>query len=151
MKVPVIAMLMVTVFTCLSAQEVKDTQKSSVLIAMEETAFKKALVKKMQTLLEQKQTEITIVKDSKKDIQQYKASDYDLVFITNSGVWSKVRPWITEWIDNNKADSSKILLHTTKKLKWEENVYVDAVSSASEKKEVDKLAEEYVNKLLSKR
>ena len=133
-----------------NAQETEPTAGSRVLIAMEQTPFKKKLVDKMEKLLGEKNKQVTVVKDSEKEISQFKAADYDLIFITNSGVWSKVRPWITEWIDANKADSAKILLHTTKKLKWQEDVYVDAVSSASSKKKADTLAEEYVSKLLSK-
>lgn len=143
--------LLLALAISINAQESEKSAGSRVLIAMEQTPFKKKLINKMKALLENRNMRITMVKDSEKEIRQYKAADYDLVFITNSGVWSKVRPWITEWIDANKADSAKILLHTTKKLKWQEDVYVDAVSSASSKKLADKLAEDYVNKLLGKR
>lgn len=136
---------------CINAQEPETSIGPSVLIAMEQTPFKKKLVNKMKMLLENQNMRITLVEDSEKEIRSYKATDFDLVFITNSGVWSKVRPWITEWLDANKADSAKILLHTTKKLKWQEEVFVDAVSSASSKKIADTLAEDYVNRLISKR
>lgn len=145
----VTAILLVS-FSLISAQEATAPTAKKVLIAMEQTEFKKKLVNAMKPLLEKQGMQVTVVENHEKEIAPVKAADFDLVFITNSGVWSKVRPWITEWIDNNKADSAKILLHTTKQLKWQEEVYVDAVSSASSNKLVSGLAEEYVTKLVGK-
>lgn len=145
----VTAILLVS-FSLISAQEATAPAAKKVLIAMEQTEFKKKLVNAMKPLLEKQGMQVTVVENHEKEIAPVKAADFDLVFITNSGVWSKVRPWITEWIDNNKADSAKILLHTTKQLKWQEEVYVDAVSSASSNKLVSGLAEEYVTKLVGK-
>lgn len=151
MKSLIIVSILATLVLSVNAQEAPKPANLKVLLVMEQTDFKSALIDKIKTLLEQQQAQITIVKDSEKKIQPFKASDYDLVFITNSGVMSKVRPWITDWLDKNRADSSKILLHTTKKLVWQEAVTVDAVSSASSKKLVPALAQEYVQRLLSKR
>jgi hypothetical protein len=151
MKLMRLTILFVTVCALTNAQEPVQSDGSRVLIAMEHTEFKKQLVNAMKPLLEQRGMQVTVVEDSEKEIRNFKASEYDLVFFTNSGVWSKVRPWITEWIDKNKADSAKILLHTTKKLKWQEDVYVDAVSSASSKKMAPRLAKDYVAKLVGKR
>jgi len=151
MKILFSIVALTMLFSVINAQEATPATGSRILIAMEPTEFKKKLVASMKTLLEQKSMQVTIVENSEKELQSFKSSDYDVVFITNSGVWSKVRPWITAWIDSNKADSAKILLHTTKKLNWEEDVYVDAVSSASTNKLVPKLAEEYVTRLLGKR
>jgi hypothetical protein len=145
------SILFVAASMLINAQEPEKPDAARVLIAMEQTEFKKKLVNAMKPLLEQRGMQVTIVKDSENELNKLKASEYDLVFITNSGVWSKVRPWITEWIDKNRADSAKILLHTTKKLKWQEHVYVDAVSSASSNTMVQRLAEDYVAKLVDKR
>jgi hypothetical protein len=151
MKLMRSTILFVTVCALANAQEPEKSDGTRVLIAMEHTEFKKQLVNAMKPLLEQRGMQVTVIEDSEKEIRNFKASEYDLVFITNSGVWSKVRPWITEWIDKNKADSAKILLHTTKKLKWQEDVSVDAVSSASSKNMAPRLAEDYVAKLVGKR
>lgn len=150
MKLALLSIACLTLFTALHAQESSEPAQRRILIAMEQTKFKKQLVEQMKSLLSLKPVTITIVEDSKKELSQHKAADFDLIFITNSGVMSHVRPWVAEWIDNNKADSSKILLHTTKARKWTEEVYVDAVSSASDKKQVPQLAEEYLTKLLNK-
>jgi hypothetical protein len=143
--------LFVAASVLLHAQEAEKPVAARVLIAMEQTEFKKRLVNAMKPLLERRGMQVTIVEDSKHELNNFKASEFDLVFITNSGVWSKVRPWVTEWIDNNRADTAKILLHTTKKLKWQEHVYVDAVSSASSNAMAQRLAEDYVAKLVDKR
>jgi hypothetical protein len=145
------SILFVAASMLINAQEPEKPDAARVLIAMEQTEFKKKLVNAMKPLLEQRGMQVTIVKDSEHELNNFKASEYDLVFITNSGVWSKVRPWITEWIDKNRADSAKVLLHTTKKLKWQEHVYVDAVSSASSNTMAQRLAEDYVAKLVDKR
>ncbi len=92
--------------------------------------------------------QVTVVEDHKKELKNYKASDYDYVFITNSGVGSKVRPWVKKWLESNN-NSKNILLHTTKTKKWSEKVSVDAVSSASSKKDASTLAEEYIKLLLA--
>ncbi len=125
------------------------TQESGkkVLLAMENTKFKKALMEEMKIQLEKRSLEVTLVEDHKKNLKNFKASDYDYVFITNSGVNSKVRPWVVEWLDKNSG-SKNILLHTTKIKKWEEKVSVDAVSSASDTKIAADLAEEYIKLLL---
>lgn len=145
------SILFIAASMLINAQESEKPDAVRVLIAMEQTEFKKKLVNAMKPLLEQRGMQVTIVKHSKHELNNFKASEYDLVFITNTGVWSKVRPWITEWIDKNRADSAKILLHTTKKLKWQEHVYVDAVSSASSNTMAQRLAEDYVAKLVDKR
>jgi hypothetical protein len=145
-------LVIVTLFsTCLIAQAQTKPDSVRVLIAMEQTEFKKKLVSQMKPLLAQKKIKVTVVQDSEKDLHKYNADDFDLVFITNSGVMSHVRPWVLAWIDSNRTDSAKILLHTTKRLNWQENVYVDAVSSASASNLAPELAKEYVTRLVGKR
>ena len=67
------------------------TQESGkkVLLAMENTKFKKALMEEMKIQLEKRSLEVTLVEDHKKNLKNFKASDYDYVFITNSGVQFK--------------------------------------------------------------
>ena len=134
-------------FTLVSSISAQSGEK--VLLAMEKTAFKKALIAEMEKSLNAKGLHVTVVEDHKKDLENYKASDYDYVFITNSGVGSKVRPWVKDWLESNN-NSSNILLHTTKIKKWNEKVSVDAVSSASSKKDASSLAEEYIKLLLGR-
>ena len=143
----VLFLLLVFSFLC-SIASAQDGGKKA-LLAMENTKFKKALIEEMIKGLEEKSVQVTVVEDHKKDLKNYRASDYDYVFITNSGVGSKVRPWVVKWLSENN-NSRNILLHTTKIKEWEEKVSVDAVSSASESGDVSMLADEYINLLLKK-
>ena len=68
-------LLPILLFTPLKAEEGSDNPR--ILIAMEQTAFKKKLVEKMKIILKKHTTQITIVKDSEKEIGQFKAADRD--------------------------------------------------------------------------
>ncbi len=117
--------------------------KGTILIASEKTGFKEALVAELESLLTGAGYAVVKVKHPKGGLDGYNASDYAAVFITNSGVNSKVRPWVTEWIERNRASNAYILLHTTQIRDWKVETPVDAVTSASAKKEVKNLAREY--------
>jgi hypothetical protein len=116
----------------------------TVLLAFEKTGFKKELMKKMEALLRGDFAMVTVVEHSKKAPIKENPADYDAIFISNSGVNSKVRPWIRSWIENNAEHSRKILLHTTQIRDWKVVISVDAVTSASAKGKVKDLAREYV-------
>ncbi len=120
-----------------------------VLLVSESTRFKNALIESMQTLLQDKGMIVTVETNSRRNIKAYEAAAFDAVFITNSGVNSKVRPWVVRWLVDNKAEAARILLHTTQTRDWEVNVDVDAVTSASAMADVDDLATRYVMQLLA--
>jgi len=122
--------------------------KGTVLIASENTRFKKALVAELDGLFTAAGYSTTIVENSKKDLEKYNAADFSAVFITNSGVNSHVRPWVLEWLDRNRASGTYILLHTTQIRKWDVEAPVDAVTSASSKGDVKSLAQEYFRQIL---
>lgn len=124
--------------------------KGTILIASEKTGFKEALVAELESLLTGAGYAVVKVKHPKGGIDAYKASDYAAVFITNSGVNSKVRPWVTEWIEKNRVSNAYILLHTTQIRDWKVETSVDAVTSASAKKEVKNLAREYFARITGK-
>jgi len=124
----------------------EDAPKKRVLLVWEKTAYKQALVDEMERMLTQQGSEVTRVLHSKRGLDA-KAADYDAVFITNSGVNSKVRPWITEWLAANKAEAGRILLHTTQTSDWKVNADVDAVTSASSKGDVKVMAAECVARI----
>ena len=123
--------------------------KKRVLLAWEKTRFKQALIEEMAKQLEAQGYAVTRAMHSKKGLAQ-KAADYDAVFITNSGVYSKVRPWITKWLEANKAHAARILLHTTQTSDWKVEAKVDAVTSASKKADVKRMAADYVARLVKK-
>ena len=147
MKKSIVFIMMFFILVSFAAAQ---SSPKKALLAMEKTKFKEALIEEMKKGLEAESVSVTVVEDHKKELENYKASDFDYVFITNSGVGSKVRPWIVKWLKDNSS-SSNILLHTTKIKKWDEKVEVDAVSSASSNSDVPALAEEYIKLLLEKK
>jgi len=124
----------------------QEAPKKRVLLAWEKTDYKQALVEEMERLLKQQGFEVTKVLHAKNG-PDAKAADFDAVFITNSGVNSKVRPWITDWLAANKAQSARILLHTTQTSDWKVIANVDAVTSASGKGDLKALAADYVARI----
>jgi hypothetical protein len=140
-------MAVACVTICLAATALaQDAPKKRVLLAWEKTDFKQALVDEIERLLTQQGREVTKVLHSKRGLDA-KAADFDAVFITNSGVNSKVRPWITNWLAANKALAARVLLHTTQTSDWKVTADVDAVTSASSKDDVKALAADYVARI----
>ena len=121
-------------------------RKPRVLLAWEKTRFKSALIEEMERELKARGCDVVKARHTSKGLDA-RAADYDAVFITNSGVRSKVRPWIVEWLAANKAEAARILLHTTQTSGWKVDVSVDAVTSASSKSDVKSLAAEYVARI----
>lgn len=121
----------------------------TVLLVSESTRFKNSLIESMQTLLEDKGITVTVEANSRRNLGDYEAVAFDAVFITNSGVNSRVRPWVVRWLADNQAQRSRILLHTTQTRDWTVDVNVDAVTSASAMGEVEALATRYVERLLA--
>ncbi len=117
-----------------------------VLLAWERTAFKRELMDAMERQLVEKGYAVTRVEHSRRGLDA-NAADFDAVFITNSGVQSEVRPWIVQWLAANRAQADRILLHTTQIRDWTVRAEVDAVTSASERRDVDRLAADYVARL----
>jgi hypothetical protein len=143
MRATVVACVTVCLAAMVLAQE---APKKRVLLAWEKTDYKQALVEELERLLTQQGCEVTKALHSKRGLEA-KAADFDAVFITNSGVNSKVRPWITEWLAANKAQAGRILLHTTQTRDWKVIADVDAVTSASSKGDVKGVAADYVARI----
>ena len=118
----------------------------SVLLAYENTRFKRSLIKEMQKQLEDRDVSVTVVRHSSRGLEIEESSQYSAIFITNSGVNSEIRPWIVEWLNENR--DFNILLHTTQTRSWEPQTKVDAVTSASTVSDAEKLALKYVEKLI---
>lgn len=142
------ATIVACVMVCLTAMALaQEAPKKRVLLAWEKTNFKQELVEEMERQLTSQGCEVTKVQHSKRGLDA-KAADYDAVFITNSGVHSKVRPWIVEWLAANKEQAARILLHTTKTGDWTVSADVDAVTSASSKGDVKVLAADYAVRIV---
>lgn len=122
----------------------------TVLLALEDTRFKKALVEEMKQALEKQKIAVVVMEHTAVSIKEVDATMYDVVFITNSGVNSMIRPWIAEWLAENTDAQSRIIVHTTKTKKYEISLDVDGVSSASSIKDVKVLAKDYVGRIVKK-
>ncbi|MBN2685111.1 MAG: hypothetical protein JXR40_07515, partial [Pontiellaceae bacterium] len=129
------------------SQEPAPEGSKLVLLAYEDTAFKNALILKMEELLKKDGITVRVGKHSNAGLPVSDPSAFDAIFISNSGVNSQVRPWISSWIEDHKAYKDIILLHTTQNSTWNVNAQVDVVTSASDINSVEKLAAEYTDKL----
>jgi len=127
-----------------------DVVEQKVLLAMEKTPFKEALIENMELLLTSDNVAVTIIEDHENELEAVSAADYDALFITASGVNSMVRPWILTWIETNNEFSDKLIVHITKTREWDDGLTVDAVSSASSRGDVEELAQSYVSLLQDK-
>lgn len=132
-----------------SSPGVPEFDSGRVLIAYEETRYKSALVEKISLLLKNAGLEVVTAKHSEAGFNPENIDEFDAVFISNSGVNSEIRPWIARWLKANQTIQSRIILHTTQNSKWDVNVEVDSVTSASKEANVETLAEEYSNKIKS--
>ncbi|HBE03667.1 MAG: hypothetical protein A2096_01470 [Spirochaetes bacterium GWF1_41_5] len=128
---------------CLTAQK---TAAVKILLAYEETPFKKALVAEITNQLLSKNTEISVIVHSADALEKINPADYTAVLISNSGVKAAVRPWVIFWLQKYSGNKN-IILHTTQTGKWVPAVTVDSVTSASDIKNVKKTADELVKKI----
>ncbi len=120
-------------------------QKKKVLLAYEKTEFKTALIKEMAAILKKDSIEYAVIEHSNGALDKEDPLNYGAIFISNSGVNSQLRPWINEWLKKNEKYSSKTILHTTQIRDWKVEAPVDAVTSASNRKEMKKFAAKYVD------
>ncbi len=137
---------------CLVTMNVRDASAADsarILLVFEKTRFKNALIEKMEATLKAEGYAVVKGMHSRDGVGDYAPGDFDAVFITNSGVRSKVRPWVADWLRENRDQAARIVLHTTQTKDWavELDVAVDGVTSASDMGDVDKLAAAYVQRL----
>ncbi len=143
-------LLMMAVF--FASAEDTTTNKNSVLLSFEDTKFKSALIKEMKKHLEKDGITVVVVDHTDSiSLAKYTATNFNAVFITNSGVNSQIRPWVVDWLNANENAASRIILHTTQIRDWEVKppVKVDAITSASAANKVKSLAAEYITRLKS--
>lgn len=142
-----IAILTIILVSSLFALPLAAQGKGTILLASEKTRFKDTLIAEMEALFSLAGYTVQKAEHTKGGLDAYKASDYAAVFITNSGVNSKVRPWVTAWIEKNRSSGAYILLHTTQLWDWKVVSSVDAVTSASKTDGAKDLAREYFAKI----
>ena len=120
-----------------------------VLLATEQTRFKTRLIEEVIELLLDGDTFIRIVDHSMGELDKENPEDYSVVLISNSGVGSRVRPWVTSWI-NSHTQADNIIVHTTwRDLGWSPRLpeSVDSVTSPSNYGEVVAIAEDLASRV----
>ncbi|KMQ52564.1 hypothetical protein CHISP_0333 [Chitinispirillum alkaliphilum] len=116
-----------------------------VLLVYESSRFKTNLISKMEELFTQKNIEVTVSTHSRRDMGIDNPHNYSAIFISNSGVNSQIRPWISKWLE--QTDYQNILLHTTQISEWSIDTEFDAVTSASSNSQINEIAAEYTEKI----
>lgn len=118
-----------------------------VLLVKEDTGYKKALIRALIEELEDGNTEVVVIDHKKGELEGVNPGDYDVVFITNSGVQGRVRPDIVEWLDSVAGRDGNVILHTTQRNDWEPDVSVDSITSASRKSNIDELVADIAERI----
>lgn len=134
------ALLLLNLFSLAEEQPV-------ILLAYEETRFKADLISEMTILLEREGYAIETLDHSGGALENIDKGKYAAIFITNSGVNSQVRPWVTKWLEGISGEA-RVLLHTTQRFNWNVDANVDVVTSASQRRNVKNIADEYAGKLI---
>ena len=120
-----------------------------VLVATEKSAFKNALVEELAASFASSDYEVTLVEDSRKELGDYYAGDFDAVVVINAGVNSQVRPWVSSWLAEVEDTERVVLVTTYRDLGWEP-IYpegVDSITTPSKKSDVSELVNQIANKV----
>jgi hypothetical protein len=140
----VFTFVLISGFSIYAQDSTISVKKQKVLLAYEQTEFKAALIKEMAAILKKNSIEYVVIEHSNGALDKEDPANYGAIFISNSGVNSILRPWISEWIKKNENYWPITILHTTQTSNWKVKAPVDAVTSASTKRDVKKLAAKYV-------
>jgi hypothetical protein len=138
-------LLMATGFLWAQSGEYGDSEGTTkVLIAYENTRFKTNLVDGLIEDLSRDGFYIKVVDHQNGELEGINPTDYDVVFITNSGVTAKVRSQVSDWLAS-AGQPENVIVHTTQRSAWTPAIEVDSVTSASLRKsdEIEALVKEY--------
>lgn len=137
-----LTLTMILFVTTLSAQ--------TVLIAKEDTSYKKALVEMLVEKLNGENITTEILDHKKEDLSVVNPADHDVVYVLNSGVQAKVRPDVQEWLNIIAGRDSNVILHTTQRTEWLPQVSVDSITSASRKANLEEITDDIVMRIKAK-
>ena len=118
-----------------------------ILIATENTGYKRRLIDTLIEKLDDGSAHITLVDHKRKGLEGMDPRDFSAVFITNSGAQAKVRPWVVEWLNEVSRFDDNVLIHTTQITDWDPPVAVDSITSASNNSNIDNLTDDIVRRL----
>ena len=120
-----------------------------VLIATEKTAFKQALVEELIAELDDGRTYIRLIDHQAGELQGIKPDNYGVVLVINSGVGSRVRPWVTSWLGSAARRTDNVIVLTTQRDVWTPKLAdnIDSVTSASNRAIIGELAADLVSRI----
>jgi len=120
---------------------------NKVLIATENTRYKRRLIDTVVEKLNDGSVYITLVDHKRNQLEGEDPRDYEAVFISNSGAQAKVRPWVMEWLDSVSSYDDNVIIHTTQITDWDPPVQVDSITSASDNSNIDPLSDDIVRRI----
>lgn len=123
---------------------------NKVLIATENTRYKRRMIDTLVEKLDDGSVYITVVDHKRKELEGVDPRNYSAVFITNSGAQAKVRPWVMEWLDKVSGYDENVIVHTTQITDWDPPVQVDSITSASDNSNIDSLTDDILRRLKEK-
>ena len=141
-RLMLIALILFAAFSVLSAK--------TVLIAKEDTGYKKALVNNLLEKLEADNITVEVIDHKDGDLSGVNPADYDAVYVLNSGAQARVRPAVQDWLDSVSAADTNVILHTTQRTVWTPQVDVDSITSASKKSNIDEMTDDIVMRIKAK-
>ncbi len=119
----------------------------TVLIAKEDTSYKKKLVETLTQKLETEGYRVQIVDFTDGELDGVRPDDYGVVYVVNSGAQAKVRPQVLEWLASFGGYRDNVIVHTTKRTVWDENLSVDSLTSASKKSNINDVTDDIVARI----
>lgn len=142
-------MVLIIIGTSVAAESYGNSNATRrVLIAKEDTGYKKRLIKELVSQLEDEgDIYITVVDHRKGELDDQNPSDYNAVFITNSGAQAKVRPAVMSWLNNISDNDENVILHTTQITDWDPPVEVDSITSASKNSNINQMSDEIIQRI----
>lgn len=141
-KVMLILLIVMFSTAALSAQ--------SVLIAKEDTGYKRALLDVLIQKLESEGFEVEVIDHKEGELEGVNPADYDVVYILNSGAQAQVRPEVLDWLASVAGNDDNVIVHTTKRTEWDEDLEVDSLSSASKKSNIDEVTDDILSRVETK-
>jgi len=139
-------MLMILAFFALVGTLFSQT----VLIASENTSYKKKLVQALTEELKEEGFAVETVNLQNGELEGVDPSSFAAVVISNSGVNKRVRPQVTAWLESIVGNDDNVIVHTTKRDEWDEALEVDAISSASQTSNINDVVKEIMTLIKTK-
>ena len=122
----------------------------TVLIATENTAYKRNLVEVLKEKLEAEDIDVVVIDHQRDRLDAVNPEEYDAVYVLNSGAQARVRPVVLEWLSQVADNDDNVILHTTQRTVWTPPVEVDSITSASRRSNIGTVTDDIVSRIKAK-